>query len=300
MVKRLCHLATAVLLLACTAHAAPKPRAATSADAKPLLRAAMAAIGKGALDEARALLERARPLIGGDRDLDLMATHVAVAIHSNRGDYDAAALALLDAIRRRSADPADEDLFSLHNALVIVREADGDLPGAILECAERTAVGYEGTWEPARERLQLTRFKDDWHRAYLFRMYAEQLTGSRREGALMAAEKARRDYVAAGGYPDSIAVLDALFAMYDRRWDDVRAAVRRVDLEKNGDEEDLYILFSALDAAGDHEGAAAIRRRIERDPPFWAVWRGWIKSDTDGQPPEKKRFSPRYPKGLHR
>src|SRR5262249_56278903 len=112
--------------------------------------------------------------------------------------------------------------------LAIVREGQGDLPGAILECAERTAVGYEGTWEPAAERLQQTRFKDDWHRAYLFRMYAEQLTGSQREGALLAAEQARKDYVAAGGYPDSIAGLDALFGMYDRRWDGVRAAVRRV------------------------------------------------------------------------
>jgi hypothetical protein len=56
-------------------------------------------------------------------------------------------------------------------------------------------------------------------------------------------------------------------------------------------------LFSALDAAGDHDGAAAIRRRIEQNPPYWGVWRTWLKSDTDGTPPSTKRFSPRFPTG---
>jgi hypothetical protein len=283
------------------APAATAPAAAATApapeNAKALLREASAAVGKARLDEARALYEQARPLVGADRQLDLQATNVAIAIFSNQGDYEAAARAVLDAIRRRSADPPDHGLFFLHNELAILREAQGDLPGAILECAERTAVGYEGTWEPAGERLQLTRFKDDWHRAYLFRMYAEQLTGTQRDGALLAAEKARKDYMAAGGYADSTAVLDALFGMYDRRWDDVRAAVRRVDISKDDDEEDLYLLFSALDAAGDHQGAAAIRRRIEAEPPYWGMWRAWLKSDTDGSPPSMKRFSPRYPKG---
>ena len=183
---------------------------------------------------------------------------MAIALFSNLGDYDAAARYVLDVIRRRNNDPADGQLFTLHNWMVILREAQGDLPGAILECVERTAVGYEGTWEPAAERLQQARFKDDWHRAYLFRMYAEQLSGTQREGALLAAENARKAYAAAGGYPDSMAVLDALFAMYDRRWDDVRAAVHRVDVAKDDDEEDLYLLFTALDSTGDHDAAGAI------------------------------------------
>jgi hypothetical protein len=266
-------------------------------DAKALLRAAGAEVEKGHLARARTLLDQARPLVGADHDLDLRATDVAIAIFTNEGDYEAAARFVLDAIRRRHGDHSDAQLFLFHNWMAILREAQGDLPGAILECAERTAVGYEGTWEPAAERLQQTRFKDDWHRAYLFRMYAEQLTGTQREGALLAAENARKDYIAAGGYADSTAVLDALFAMYDRRWDDVRAAVRRVDLAKDDDEEDLYLLFSALDAAGDHDGAAAIRRRIEQNPPYWGVWRAWLKSDTDGAPASAKRFSPRFPRG---
>jgi len=282
--------------------AAPAPAVATPAvarpgDAKALLVASAAEVEKGHLDQARTLLDQARPLVGADHDLDLRATDVAIAIFTSQGDYEAAARAVLDAIRRRNGDRADAHLFLFHNWMAILREAQGDLPGAMIESAARTAVGYEGTWEPAAERLQQARFKDDWHRAYLFRMYAEQLTGTQRDGALLAAEAARKDYVAAGGYADSIAVLDALFAMYDHRWDDVRTAVHRVDIAKDDDEEDLYLLFSALDAAGDHDGAAAIRRRIEQNPPYWGVWRAWIKSDTDGTPPSKKRFSPRYPTG---
>lgn len=269
----------------------------TAGDAKSILRAAIAEVDKGHLTQARALLDQARPLVAGNRDLEFRAADAAIAIFTNLGDYESAARAILDAIRQRSGDPPDERLFMLHNWMAIMREAEGDLPGAIVACAERTAVGYEGTWEPAAERLKLTRFKDDWHRAYLFRMYAEQLSGSHRDAALLAAENARKDYVAAGGYPDSIAVLDALFAMYDHRWDDVRAAVKRVNIAKDDDEEDLYLLFTALDSTGDHDAAAPIRRQIEKNPPYWGVWRAWLKSDTDGSPPAQKRFSPRYPTG---
>jgi hypothetical protein len=70
-----------------------------------------------------------------------------------------------------------------------------------------------------------------------------------------------------------------------------------VDIAQDGDDEDLYLLFSALDATGDHEAAAVIRRRIEQSPAQWNVWRAWIKSDTDGAAPAQKRFSPRYPTG---
>lgn len=288
---------TATSPAATTATATTPPPAGAPGDAKALLRAASAEVGKGHLDQARALLDQARPLVGADRDLDFRAADVAIAIFTNQGNYEAAARAVLDSLARRGGDPKDGQRFWLHNWMAILREAQGDLPGAILECAERTATGYEGTWEPAAERLQQTRFKDDWHRAYLFRMYAEQLSGTQRDGALLAAEQARKDYVAAGGYPESTAVLDALFAMYDHRWDDVRAAVRKVDIAKDDDEEDLYLLFTALDATGDHEAAANIRRRIEQNPPYWGVWRAWLKSDTDGAPPSAKRFSPRHPTG---
>lgn len=277
--------------------AAPAPAATTPGDAKALLHAAFTEVGKGNLAQARALLDQARPLVGADRDLELRSVSVAIAVFSNLGDYEAAARFILDVIRHRNGDPTDGQLFTLHNWMAILREAQGDLPSAIIESSERTAIGYEGTWEPAAERLQQARFKDDWHRAYLFRMYAEQLSGTAREAALYAAENARRAYVAAGGYPDSVAVLDALFAMYDRRWDDVRVAVKRVDIAKDDDEEDLYLLFSALDSTGDHAAAAAIRKHIEQSPPTWGMWRGWLEHDTDGTPPAQKRFSPRFPLG---
>ena len=293
--------ATACAATEPTAHAestpAKKQKAAPPKDAKTLLREAFDAVGKGRLDDAQALLDKARPLVGNDAKLELQATNAAIAILTNRHDYDGAAQAVLATIRKKGGDPKDGDLFFLHNWMAILREAEGDLTGAMIECAERTAIGYEGTWEPSAERLQQARFKDDWHRAYLFRMYAEQQHGSKRDAALLAAEEARKAYASGGGYPDSIAVLDALFAMYDRRWDDVRAAVKRVDLAKDDDEEDLYLLFTALDATGDHEAAAVIRKQIEKEPPYWNVWRTWMKNDTDGTPPAEKPFSPRFPTG---
>ena len=73
--------------------------------------------------------------------------------------------------------------------------------------------------------------------------------------------------------------------------------MRRVDIAKDDDEEDLYVLFTALDAAGDHDGAAAIRRRIEQIRRPGAYGASWLKSDTDGSAARAKRFSPRYPMG---
>src|SRR4051794_32860784 len=125
------------------------PAVATPGDAKALLRASAEEVEKGHLAQARALLDQARPLVGADHELDLHATDVAVAIFTNQGDYEAAARVVLDAIRRRNGDRADAHLFLFHNWMAILREAQGDLPGAIVECAARTAVGYEGTWEPA-------------------------------------------------------------------------------------------------------------------------------------------------------
>jgi hypothetical protein len=272
------------------------PAARPDVNVKVLLDRADAAILARKFDDAKALLERARPLAEPDPKLDRRAIDLSIATSMNVGDYEEATRVLLSAIRRRGADPNDGDMFTFHNWMVILRQAQGDLPGALLECAARTAAGYEGTWQPAEERVKETRFKDDWHRAYLFRIYAEQVSGSRREAALLAAEHARKDYTAAGGYPDSIAILDAFFAMHDRRWDDARAAARRVDIAKDDDEEDLYLLFSALDAAGDHEAATAVRQRMEQMPAYWVLWRTWLKHDTE-DPPDARQFSPRYPTG---
>jgi hypothetical protein len=219
-----------------------------------------------------------------------------VSAFTHRGDYAGAAAVLAAAIRLRKSHHDDPVLFNLHNWMAIIREAQGDIAGALLECAERTASGYEGTWEPASERLKLTRLKDDWHRAYLGRMLAEQLTGAKREAVLLYAEQARRDYVDAGGYADAIAVLDAFFAMHDHQWERAREAVRRINVDKDDDLEDLYIAFSALDAAGDRAEAAAVRKRMEQlaahDTSFGSpIWLTWIRNDSKGAP----HFSPRFP-----
>jgi hypothetical protein len=84
--------------------------------------------------------------------------------------------------------------------------------------------------------------------------------------------------------------------MYDHRWDDARGAARRVDIDKDDDEEDLYLLFSAFDAAGDKQAASQVRRRMEQLPAYWVVWRAWLKHDTKASP-DSREVSPRYPTG---
>jgi hypothetical protein len=293
-------IAVAFAICACRTTSAGNARPPIAPAAAPgvqeLLDRADAAILAHRFDDAKALLERARPLAEADRKLDRRAIDLSIATSINLGEYEEAAHVLLSAIRRREADPDDADMFTFHNWMVVLRQAQGDLAGALLECAARTASGYEGTWQPAPERLKETRFKDDWHRAYLFRIYAEQVSGSRREAALLAAEQARKAYTAAGGYPDSIALLDAFFAMHDHRWEDALAAARRVDIAKDDDEEDLYLLFSAFDAAGDKQAASEVRKRMEQLPAYWVLWRIWVKHDTEDSP-DARQFSARYPTG---
>src|SRR5262245_26903052 len=128
-----------VLAVGCaTTRPRATPESSSAKEVKALLKASVAEVHKGHFAEARALLDKARPLIGADRDLDLSAPGVALAIFTNQPDYEAAASALLDAIRRRKGDRADEHLFLFHNWMAIVREAQGDLAGAIVACASRT------------------------------------------------------------------------------------------------------------------------------------------------------------------
>lgn len=72
-------------------------------------------------------------------------------------------------------------------------------------------------------------------------------------------------------------------------------AAKRVDVSKNDDVEDLYLVYSALDAAGDKEGDAAVKKRIDAVPYVSFVVpivRTWIQRDGEAGP---RRWSPRFP-----
>ncbi len=93
-----------------------------------------------------------------------------------------------------------------------------------------------------------------WDRAYLL----EELRDPGADGAFAAYEtlaKVRNDH-------DGLAVLTAFFAAHRRKGADAMAAAARVDVEKDSDLQDLYVIALAFDAGGDRPRAQAVRERI--------------------------------------
>ncbi len=178
------------------------------------------------------------------------------------GDFDRAAEALLAVIPLLARHAELPDEFWTHNAMMMVREAQGDPAAALAEDDQATLCAARGTWDP-QGRDTLAFQKDRWHRAYLTRMLAESRTGSVRS-ALVGYAQAALDEYRTRGFPDSVAVLDAYFAALDGKRKAALDAARRVDPAKDDDVEDLYLVVVGLEAGGDHAAAEAVRRTMRR------------------------------------
>lgn len=283
------------------APAAPAPPPSKAAiAARKLLHDAYAKLATGDLAGAAAIAARAREAAGDDADtrFDVAYTQATIAVYRN--DLDAAAQALLGYLADTKESPASPAAFRVHNTMMMVREAQGDVAAALVECDEMTLAGQRGTWDATggEPREAHTLLKDRWHRAYLVRLLAEQETGSRRAAALGYAEKARREYAELArplaDHADSIAVLDALFAALDG--DKARAleAARRVNVDQDDDVEDLYLVEIGLAVGGDAAGAARVDKKIRAASPYLAVpiMTRWLDADAHR---DKPRFSPRHP-----
>ncbi len=186
-----------------------------------------------------------------------------------------------------------------HNALMMLREAAGDITGAIVELHEMTRAAAAGDWGAAAKRSFA--LKDSWHRAYLYRIAAESARGGQRRALLQYAESARQEYRRAvhgdGDYADSIAVLDAYFAVRDGDAAAALEAARRVDVEENGDVEDLYLTAIALEFGGDERAAAAVRDKILHSENVYLappLIRSWLEYEADREH-RPVRWTPRYP-----
>jgi hypothetical protein len=257
--------------------------------------------------KAAAKIEEARRLAtapGGELG---RAVYLETSLHAYRGDYEAAARVLVEHLKVTDTQRDEPAAFHEHNWLSILRQAQGDLFGALMEADARTRFGDAGSWPSppnaprGSDRATQVKLKETWHRAYLLRMHAQQVSGSRKTAALAYAEGARQEYAALarplGGYEDSIAVLEAFFAMHDGDMPRATAAAKRVDVAKNDDVEDLYLVYSALDAAGDREAAASAKKQIDAASHVAFVVpiiRTWIQHDGE---PGPKRWSPRFPTG---
>jgi hypothetical protein len=261
----------------------PTPPALASA-----LDAAMHAITASDWTNADKSLAEAQTAAGTDAHLAYLVARVRATRFVQAGDFEHAASALVAVIPALAKRPELADEFWSHNAMMMIREAQGDPAAALAEDDQATLCAARGTWDPeGRETLAFQ--KDRWHRAYLTRMLAESRTGSAKE-ALVAYARAALDDYRPRGFADSIAILDAYFAALDGKRDAALAAAKRVDPGKDDDVEDLYLVVVGLEAGGDAAGAEAVRRVMRRAGPpriSRAIMLRWLDLDA-----KKSGFTP--------
>jgi hypothetical protein len=268
---------------------APRPSVPPAlADALDAAEKAIAA-GDGAASDKH--LAAADAIAGDDAHLAYLVARVRAARFAHTGDFEHAASALVAVIPALAQHPDLPDEFWAHNAMMMIREAQGDPASALAEDDQATLCAARGTWDP-QGRDTLAFQKDRWHRAYLTRMLAESRAGSAKR-ALIAYAQAALDEYRPRGFPESVAVLEAYFAALDGRREAALAAARQIDPAKDDDVEDLYLVVVGLEAGGDHAGAEAVRRvmrgtagvRISR-----AIMLRWL--DLDASAPRARGFTP--------
>ena len=277
--------------------AVPPPVPSASAPASPpraleeALDAAGKAIAAGDATTADKQLAAAAIAAGDDAHFAYLVARVRAARFANVGDFERAAAALVAVMPALAGHPELPDEFWSHNAMMMIREAQGDPAAALAEDDQATLCAARGAWDP-QDREALAFQKDRWHRAYLTRMLAESRTGSAKQALVEYAQAALDEY-RAKGFPDSVAVLEAYFAALDGKRDEARAAARRVDLAKDDDVEDLYLVVVGLEAGGDPAGAEAVRRVMRRPGPVRisrAIMLRWL--DLDAKAPRAHGFTP--------
>jgi hypothetical protein len=277
----------------------PRPSAAERTQRlRVLLAEARRAIGRGDLERAGGLIDRAGAEAGDEHPfVDRVALDRAL-LFAYRQDF-AGAARVLTASLSDPALPADApSRFVFENTLIMLHTAAGDLPAALAACDGMTAAGQRGQWAASQDASTFVMLKEHWHRAYLLRMVAATERGAARAATLRRAEAARVAYRALaaplGTYGNSIAVLDGFFAVQAGDARAALAAAREVEVGQDDDIEDLYLAQMAFEAGGDPAAARAVRERIAglHDVSIAdAVVSVWLA--RDGARPERR--SPRHP-----
>jgi ATP/maltotriose-dependent transcriptional regulator MalT len=175
----------------------------------------------------------------------------AVAL-ATRGDF-AGASRLLAPFEKETEPLTSEKLaYWIHNEQTWLVWARGDLAGALGETMQGAAALDKSTQD--KDAVESMRLHALWDRAYLLL----DLNDPRADAARAdyeALAKPRNDH-------DGMAVLEAFFMAKRNKGPEAIAAAKRVDVEKDDDLQDLYVIALAFDAGGDHESARAVRRRI--------------------------------------
>jgi len=211
--------------------------------------------------DVRALLDGGEPAAALHAKQKRAYTEATAAAAA--GQLDAAANVLAVLVPDAKKLPADDLEFWLHNELTWIRWAQGDHPGARAEVERAKATLDHGLLDDAKT-LRL-RLHERWDRAYLAIEDALAAPPARRARAMAEADAARADYEAIARPADDhdgMAVLAAFFATRRHQGKAAAAEARKVDVAKDDDLQDLYVIALALDEGGDRDAAQRVRERI--------------------------------------
>jgi ketosteroid isomerase-like protein len=182
---------------------------------------------------------------------------------AGRGDFTGGDRRLAAMVPEAEALDGDAE-FWLHNEKTWLRWAAGDLTGALDEI-DRARSALTRARSLSAEASARTGLHEKWDRAYVLLELAVAAPPPLKAEANRAADAARTDYESAArplGDHDGEAVLEAFFAVRRGNPRQALEAAKRVNVEADGDVQDLYVLALAYDAAKDAAQAEAIRRRI--------------------------------------
>jgi hypothetical protein len=187
-----------------------------------------------------------------DLEADHKAAYARATAAALKGDLDAA-IGELTPFARATADATTGELaYWIHNQLTWLRWGRGDLRGALAETEQGSAALDRSTL--AADEIASMRLHALWDRAYLL-LELGDANADRAFTEYETLAKARSDR-------DGLAVLTAFFAARRGKGPEAMVAAKRVDVEKDDDLQDLYVIAIALDAGGDPKTARAVRERI--------------------------------------
>jgi hypothetical protein len=205
-------------------------------------------------------------LLSGAPKLELREQYkaaYAAATAAAKDDPAKAAKLLSDLVPEAKTHPEDDLEFWLHNELTWIRWAQDDLAGALREVeAARATLDHSTLAEDKRVGLRLHEL---WDRAYILLELAMKEPPKERAKAMAGAQAAKDAYdMLAKSQKDEngMAVLATFFAVRQGKNADALAAAKKVDIEKDSDVQDLYVLRIAKDAGGDKPGAEAIVKKM--------------------------------------